>query len=121
MKTGDGKPAGVELSDLQRFLVKSQDIGGDQMVCSVAIGGRIPTQDDILSTVKAVQMHHCILRSMMFLDSDGILRLREHKADASNVSDILTMHDNEAWRDVADRCLNEIHFPQPTEGKPSIL
>ena len=102
---------GVELDNTQKHMVISQDAGGDHVVCTVLLEGRIPTHEDIISAVKSMQIHHCILRSMMFLDSDGMLRLREHIYPAS---DTVTMCVDESWQDVADRCLNATQFLEDT-------
>jgi len=108
----------IDLDVMQSWLAKSQDSGSDQVVCCVVLGGEVPTKEKILTTVEVMQRRHCVLRSVLCADTDGNLRFCEQETP---ISGSVTVYDKKLWRDVADHCLNTIHFPMPQKDQPTSL
>lgn len=118
--TGRANNERIDLDFAQRYLLEAQDKGNDQVICCVVISGKIPEKEDLYRAVKIAKGKHRVLRSAIFLDSDGEYRLGDEQElvgdeGCQNISGSVTVVSDKDWREVADDCINTIQFPKPTE------
>ena len=115
-KTATHHEKAGELSAMQTWFVHAQDKGNDQIISCVVLEGSLGIFQ-LEQAVEKMQSRDATLGAALMVSSDGSFRL-EHNNETRKLSGTVDLVENQDWKDVADSCINSVHFPKPTEAKP---